>query len=133
VFGASDGIWALFFAVVDRTVAGSLVNACFSVDGLTERHYYFSVNAEAVKDSRGFSPGSVYVLPRESFRRQPDEHLGGHLITSHQWASRQPVRPWAVLHVEPTDFPFLDRVNGHDEATVTARAAADPDGFPWRS
>jgi hypothetical protein len=39
----------------------------------------------------------------------------------------------AVLRVEPDDFPFLEMVNGHDEGIVTARAAADPEGFPWRT
>jgi hypothetical protein len=133
VFGASDGIWALFFAVVERTVAGRLINACFSMDGQPETHYYFSIDAEALNDPRAFTPGWVYVLPRESFQRQRDDHLQGHLIVSHQWASPQPVRPLAVLRVEPDDFPFLEMVNGHDEGSVTARAAADPEGFPWRS
>jgi hypothetical protein len=132
VFGASDGIWALFFAVVERTVAGRLINACFSMDGQPETHY-FSINCEALNQPRAFTPGWVYVLPRESFHRQPDDHVQGHLIVSLQWASLQPVRPLAVLRVEPDDFPFLGMVNGHDEAAVTARAAVDPEGFPWRS
>lgn len=133
VFGASDGIWALFFAVVERTVAGRLINACFSMDGRPETHYYyFSIDAEAVKDPSAFTPGWVYVLPRESFQRQRDGDFRGHLTSSQQWASVQPVRPLAALRVEPVDFPFLQMIHGHDEAAVTARAAADPDGFPWR-
>ena len=133
VFGASDGIWALFFAVVERTVAGRLINACFSIDGQPESHYYFSIDADVLHNPRAFSSGWVYVLPRESFHRQPDDDFRGHLIVSQQWASPKPVRPLAALRVEPVDFPFLEMVNGHDEATVTARASADPDGFPWRS
>jgi hypothetical protein len=133
VFGASDGIWALFFAVVERTVAGRLINACFSMDGQPESRYYFSIDADALNDPRVFTSGWVYVLPREGFQRQPDDDFRGRLILSQQWASVQPVRPLAALRVEAVDFPFLEMVNGHDEAAVTARAAADPGGFPWRS
>lgn len=133
VFGASDGIWALFFAIVERSVAGRLINACFAVDGQPESHYYFSIDADALKDPRAFSPGWVYVLPRETFQRQPADDFHGHPIVSRQWASLHPVRPLAALRVEPVDFPFLEMVNGHDEEDVTARAAVDPNGFPWRS
>jgi hypothetical protein len=46
-------------------------------------------------------------------------------------ASPVSVNPVAKLAVEPEDFPFLDRIRGHDDERVWTRAAADPDGFPW--
>jgi hypothetical protein len=137
VFAASDGIWAMFFAIIDRSVAVSLVNACFSVrsgSGVVAPdavHYYFSVNAAAL-DGNGFSPGVVYVLPRETFEQEPDEDYSGAVIVSRQWASVEPVQPLGRLAVTPDDFPFLRNVHGHDEDSVRARAAADPTGFPWR-
>jgi hypothetical protein len=133
VFASSDGIWALFFAVEDRRVATSLVNASVvaGVNGVETSLYYFSVNQEALV-ANAWQVGTVYVLPREGFDRQPDSEWNGVPITSNQWASLGPVRQLASLTVSPDDFPFLRQVNGHDQPTVTARAAKDPDAFPWR-
>jgi hypothetical protein len=69
---------------------------------------------------------------RESFDAEPEEDWNGLRLASTQWASPVPVRPLAGIAVRPEDFPFLDRVNGHDPETVVAGATADPDGFPWR-
>jgi hypothetical protein len=137
VFAASDGLWAMFFAIVERSVARSLVNACFTVAGAEgvapeTVHYYFSVNADAL-DGGGFVPGVVYVLPRSTFEPQADDDYDGAVIVSRQWASLVPVRPLARLDVTPADFPFLADVNGHDVEAVSAHAAEDPDGFPWNS
>ncbi len=134
VFAASDGIWAMFFAITNRRVATSLVNASFWFnDGATpDTFYYFSINTDAF-DGRPWREGTVYVLPRSSFDRQADEQWQGTQIKSHQWASVVPVQPTASLTVTPEDFPFLDEVHTHDQATVVARASADPDGFPWRN
>jgi hypothetical protein len=133
VYAASDGIWATFFAVVDRAVATSLVNMSVVVGeaGHETPMYYFSVNRDALLRAP-WHPGAVYVLPRTTFVRQPDTAREGVPVRSNQWASRAAVRPLASLPVAPVDFPFLHRVNGHDQPTVAARAAQDPDGFPWR-
>jgi hypothetical protein len=136
VFASSDGIWAMFFAILDRAVAWSLVNACFSLrdadDGsVKDVRYYFSVNGDALVGGRGFSRGYVHVLPRRTFQREPPHYENGDVIESHQWASIQPVRPIGCVEVDPEDFPFLHEVRGHDPDVVRARAAAEPDGFPW--
>ena len=133
VYAASDGIWAMFFAIADRQVATSLVNASFLVDegGVTTSFYYFSINQDAF-DGNPWQEGTVYVLPRSSFDREADEEWQGAQIKSHQWASAVPVQPMASLMVTPADFPLLDNVNAHDQPTVAARASTDPDGFPWR-
>jgi hypothetical protein len=133
VYAASDGIWATFFAVVNRAVANSLVNMSVVVgqEGSERSLYYFSVNEDALV--RGaWHPGTVYVLPAGGFERQPDTAHEGVPVRSNQWASAEPVRPLAALPVTPSDFPFLADVNGHDQPTVAARAARDPDAFPWR-
>ena len=128
----------MFFAILDRRVAWSLVNACFSVAeeaGTSSEepvHYYFSVNADALEGRRGFRNGVVYVLPRSTFEREAPDDSRDVVITSRQWASLRPVRPLASIAVTPDDFPFIDDVNGHDYAAVAARAAKDPDAFPWR-
>jgi hypothetical protein len=135
VYAASDGLWPMYFAVVDRNVVGSLVNASMHVLDDDGRHtgsyyYYFSVDRDALA-AGAWRPGSVYVLPRETFEAQPEEVWEGLRLASTQWASAVPVRPLARVDVRPEDFPLLDEVHGHDPAEVRARAAADPEGFPW--
>jgi hypothetical protein len=135
VYAASDGIWPIYFAIVDRTRAGSLLNACFTVlDGgeadQRSTYYFFSVEQNAL-DSRPWRDGTVYVLPRRSFVAQPPGRIGGHRVQVRQWASAEAVRPLARLPVTPADFPFLDAVVPHDPALVRERSARDPDGFPW--
>jgi hypothetical protein len=134
VYAASDGLWPMYFAIVDRTVVGSLVNASLHVlDDEGQRagsYYYFSVDRDALA-AGAWRPCSVYVLARASFEAQPEEDWVGLRLASTQWASPVPVRPLARVDVRPEDFPLLDEVHGHDPAVVTARAAADPDDFPW--
>lgn len=133
VYAASDGVWAMYFAIVNREATKLLMNACVrAVDSGNrgEPHYFFSIDAE----SSGASPwrsGFVYLLPRESFRQQTAVEDHGVQIEIAQWASHEPVRPVAKLAVGPEDFPLLEQVFRHDPEVVLARAKENPDGFPW--
>jgi hypothetical protein len=117
VFAASDGIWPMFFALLDRSrYHGSLRNVCYwDVDEAGERQkcYGFSINA-AFLERQPWREGSIYVLPRASFDRVVDEDGS----PSEEWLSMRAVRPMARLAVSPSDFPFLKDVEGHgDERT----------------
>ena len=135
VYAASDGLWPIYFAIVDRDrYRMSLTNGCFRVadegGGLSAPFYFFSVSQDAL-DKRPWRQGFVYVLPRETFEQQPPlDHQGSSAYVA-QWASLVPVKPLARVAVGPEDFPFLGQIRGHDDAVLLARAAADPDGFPW--
>lgn len=126
VFAAADGIWPMFYAVLDRDRPGplSMCNACIRVDD--EARYYFSISA-SVLARRPWRTGTVYLLPSATFDLEPPSGE----IRSTQAASPVPVRPVAKLTIDPDDFPFLGDVHGHDDAALYARATADPDGFPW--
>lgn len=133
VYAAADGLWALFYAVLDRPAHDmALINSCFRYEtgdrGLSEPFYYFAVNEEAVRE-RQLSAGTVYLLPADGFEREPPYVEGGRRIVTAQAASLDPVEPVAKLDVRPADFPF--RIRGFDRATTLARIEADPDGFPW--
>ena len=117
VYGTHDGLWAMFFAVVDRDrLRGSIRNgvAYFTnAQGDVLTAYNFSVNHEQL-DEKPWREGALYLLPRESFRRlQLTEHA-----YSNEWACEQEVAPLAKLPVSPEDFPFLDRVAGHDDSEL---------------
>lgn len=131
VYAASDGLWAMYFAIVDRgKLVRSLVNSCFQIVGHgpeTGRRYYFSINADALPHDP-WRTGYVYILPRSGFER---ERSSQPKRESTQWRSFSAVTPIAKLQIEPSDFPFLDQIRGHDPAVVNVRARNDPDGFPW--
>jgi len=106
VFATSDGIWPLFFAVLDRARAGSLWNGCYHLrrGSVLHRYYFFFTEADPHDDTI-WRDGVVYVLPREPFARTwiPNE-----------WVSAEPVRAQARLAVSPSDFPFKHRVKQYD-------------------
>jgi hypothetical protein len=135
VYAASDGIWPIYFAIVDRDGGvTSLVNSCARViapdGGRGEPYYFFSINTDALS-RRPWRRGTVYLLPRQPFERQAALRSRGLQLEAAQWASPVPVRPLARLPVAPGDFPFLGQMRGHDPRLVRRRAARNPDGFPW--
>ena len=128
VYAAADGLWAMFFAILDRPAHDmALINSCFRYtagdSGVGEPFYYFAV------DEHQLSAGTVYLLPADSFEREPPYVEGGRRIVTAQAASLEPVDPIAKLDVQPTDFPLP--IRRFDRATTLARIEADPDGFPW--
>ncbi|MFL5917712.1 MAG: hypothetical protein ACJ74X_03210 [Gaiellaceae bacterium] len=109
VFATDDPIWPIFFAVVNRPVAQSLVNACSRRYG--ESHYYFSIGTDP-RSREAWRSGWIYVLPREAFRLHP---------SGPEWLSPVAVEPLARLAVEPADFPFLEDVVQHTRGEPVGR------------
>jgi len=135
VFATTDGIWAIFYAILDRD-AGSFgfLNAALRFgDGKgrwSPMRYYFSLSHSA--PAAPWRPGVVYILPPGGFRRQPPGRIGERSALEPHFARQAPVRPLAKLHVRPDDFPFLDRVARHDRERVDRRSVEAPYSFPWR-
>jgi hypothetical protein len=117
-YGTHDGLWAMFFAVVDRSkIQGSIRNGVTTFaapDGRTVDRYQFSIDARALPD-RPFTTGALYVLPRDTFRRLPMWPDGP---ASNEWASVEPVRPLGRLAIAPDDFPFLEAIGAHDDGPM---------------
>ncbi|HUS13480.1 MAG TPA: hypothetical protein VM536_00490 [Chloroflexia bacterium] len=128
VFATPDGIWPMFFAVLDREVyEGSLRNGCFFVTdpaGETRKCYHFSINRELLPH-QPWTEGMIYILDRAGFTRVHD--LAGNPLE--EWTSLAPVRPLARLPVAPEDFPFLAQVQGHDERELARLESAPGDLF----
>jgi hypothetical protein len=130
IYAASDGTWATYFAIVDRDeLVRSLVNTCFRIVGPGEKSepfHYFSINSDALPH-QPWRAGIIYVLPRKTFESEmsPTDH------ESQQWRSFVPVKPLATITVDPSDFPFLGQIQGHDVPTILKRAEENPEGFPW--
>ena len=134
VYGAGDGIWAMFFAIADRDRIGSVTNACVrladAAGRLSPPRYVFSVSRSALPE-RPWRSGTVYVLPGDTFELQPSLQFGEYEVRIPQLASLVPVRPLARVAVDPADFPFLDRVLAHDDDRLAEYAHALETGAPW--
>jgi hypothetical protein len=135
VYAASDGIWPMFFAIVDRaTYPMTIVNAAIrleSAKGDISNPYYFFSMSDKVLQQQPFRDGVVYVLPQEGFEEQAPYRWGDYLVHQNHWANRSPVKPLAKLQVTPEDFPFLEQIRGQDDDLLAKRFQENPNGFPW--
>jgi hypothetical protein len=134
VFAASEGIWPLFYAILDReNFCPRLMNGALRFElptGLSDVRYFFSVTQD-ILEKYPWRDGVMYLLLKDDFTLQPPHPLGNFIIHEFQWANLSVVKPLAKLKVTPEDFPFLNQVRGHDNDVVQARAKADPRAFPW--
>lgn len=135
VYAASDGLWAMFFAVVDRErYTMSVANACIRLAEETGRihgpYYVFSISRAALPQ-QPWRTGTVYLLPRDTFTPQPPMTYGSTHAHIAQLASFVPVQPLAKLTVTPADFPFLAYIRGHDDRRLQEYATALQTGAPW--
>jgi hypothetical protein len=102
VYGSSDPVWSIYFAVLRRdngwtgTRNGSL--------GVGDRRYYFFVHNRGSHSPHRFGPGSLYVVPADTFDAERWLVDTAHLV------SHVPVTPLARIDVTPEDFPFRDRI-----------------------
>jgi hypothetical protein len=134
VYAASDGLWAVFFAIVDRDRVPSITNACIRLTDETGAlhgpFYVFSVSRSALPN-QPWRTGTVYLLPRRTFTVQPSIAFGSNQVHIAQLASFEPVQPLAKLTVTPADFPFLPQIRGHDDERLQEYANALQTGAPW--
>ena len=136
VYAAADGIWPMFFAIVDRERVGSVANACIRLEdetGHVEGPFYVFSISESALPTQPWRTGTVYLLPSASFTTQPAMALGSTQVHIAQLASLVPVQPIAKLTVTPADFPLLRQIRGHDDARLQEYAAAMQTGAPWPS
>jgi hypothetical protein len=100
VVATDDGIWPMFYAVIDRARVDGVFTGCTRLgSGAKLRRFYVFV---AFTDDAAvpWTNGVVYALPRETFRRE----------WGAEWVSSEPVRPRLRIPVTPTDFPLSESV-----------------------
>lgn len=134
VYAASDGIWAMFFAIVDRDRVKSVANACIRVadeTGIVHGPFYVFSISQAALPNQPWRTGTVYLLPRKPFMTQPSMPFGPAQVHIAQLASLEPVQPLAKLTVTPEDFPFLSQIRGHEDERLQEYATALQTGAPW--
>ena len=133
VYAAADGIWPMYFAIVDRVKSPTISNACIYIeqpDGtLSDPYYFFSISRQAI-GNQPYHTGTVYLLPSGSFVQQPAMQFGALRIHTSQLASPEAVVPLAKLTIDPADFPFLAQMRTHDDARLGELAEAMARGLP---
>jgi hypothetical protein len=135
VYAARDGLWAMFFAILDRNhYPMATSNACIrlidEVGQVSEPRYVFSINRSALRQ-QPWRKGVVHLLPGDTFVNQPSLRFGSYEVRVPQVASLVPVRPFAHLEVIPDDFPFLQDIRGLDDARLQEYGQAMQNGAPW--
>lgn len=135
VYAARDGLWAVFFAILDRgRYSMSTSNACIRLvdeaGQVSEPRYVFSISHSALRQ-QPWRKGTVYLLPGDTFVNQPSLQFGAYEVRLPQMASLEPVKPFAHLEVAPEDFPFLKNIRGIDDARLQEYGQAMQAGAPW--
>jgi hypothetical protein len=107
VFASSDGVWSIFFAVLNRDgYEGSIRNLCLTVT--TKRgkkhYYYFSTNSSNALNR--WVNGTIYIFPKSPFKQ------GG---IGDEWVCEDRIKPLAKISVTPNDFPFIEKVSIHKD------------------
>lgn len=112
IFSTPDAIWALWFAIVDRSKVRVMRNGCVGIgsEASREKYYHFELSRE-LESKFPFTAGTLYLAKAQDF---PSRHkipllnfFGGDF---EEWGSAEEVLPLAKIHVEAQDFPYLDQV-----------------------
>lgn len=109
VFASKDGIWPLFYAVLDKSkIVGNIRNGCLETSH-GKKYYFFSLTKETLENNP-WTSGMIYFLPQQTFHRS-----GKGKVSFDEWVSEDEVRPIAKMPVDSTDFYFLSKVQVHKQ------------------
>lgn len=124
LLAASDAIWAMWYAVLDKSRMGSLTsNDCIiekTEDGKVYSLYYFSVDYQVV-DQQPYQSGSVYIVEPDTFLYKIGEERG----------SQESVKPLFKVDLSQDDFPYLPYVKGVDAEAIKQALKNSPSERPW--
>lgn len=112
IFASPDAIWALWFAILDKSRFRVTRNGCLGIggEGRREKYYHFELE-RTLKGQQPFISGTIYLARAEDFPSRPRIPMLNLLgCDFEEWGSSEPVKPLARLAVEPSDFPYLDQV-----------------------
>lgn len=102
VFTSSDPIWAMFFAIFNRSkLVGSFRNGC--IIGRRKKYHFYSINESTMKN-KPWTDGMVYILPKDKFATS----LQGK-VQFDEWICKELVVPNGKVYVSLDDFYFYYR------------------------
>ena len=112
IFCSPDGIWAMWFAILDKAKCKLTENGCVRVGSGPKRikYYHFDLPVRCKYDPP-FVEGMIYLANATDFPfHRTFPLLDWFDAEIEEWGSTNPVTPLARLAVKPDDFPYLDRV-----------------------
>ncbi|MFD0674912.1 hypothetical protein [Cohnella sp. GCM10027633] len=115
VFATKDGVWPMFYAILDRSkVVGNFRNGCLRTANDT-RHYFFSLTKKTIAQNPWIC-GTIYLLSSDTFERTHKSR-----VYFDEWISRQEAKPVLRLEVSAEDFEYRDKISAHkpEESIVT--------------
>lgn len=116
LFCSPDPIWAMWFAILDKSVAKATSNACIRQGASPEewtKYYFFELPKTLLEtDQSPFMEGTIYLARAEDFQERRSRVIFDLFeLSVEEWGSMDPVQPLAKVSVAPTDFPFLEEVD----------------------
>lgn len=112
IFASPDAIWAMWFAILDKSKYNLTNNGCVRVGtGLRRVKYYHFELPKSNKENYPFTEGMMYVTRAEDFPdKRPFPLLDYFNAEVEEWGSTNPITPLVRIRVKPEDFPYLTQV-----------------------
>lgn len=112
IFCSPDAMWAMWFAILDKSKYRSTRNGSVRVGSGSRRvkYYHFELPKENAQN-QPFTEGMLYIARAQDFTdKRPYPVLDWFDGEIEEWGSTQAVRPLARIRVSPRDFPYLNLV-----------------------
>ena len=112
IFASPDAIWAMWFAILDKSKYNLTNNGCVRVGTGSRRvkYYHFQLRQNN-RENYPFTEGMMYVTRAEDFPdKRPFPLLDYFNAEVEEWGSTNPITPLARIRVKPEDFPYLAQV-----------------------
>jgi hypothetical protein len=112
IFASPDAMWAMWFAILDKSKYNLTNNGCVRVGKGAQRvkYYHFEL-PKSNKENNPFIEGMMYVTRAEDFPdKRPFPLLDHFNAEVEEWGSTNPITPLARIQVKPEDFPYLGLV-----------------------
>ena len=112
IFGSPDAMWAMWFAILDKSKYNQTRNGCVRVGlGSGRIKYYHFELPKTNRENKPFAEGTLYVTRPSDFPDKRPFPLLDYLNAEvEEWGSVKPVSPLARIRVTPEEFPFLEQV-----------------------
>lgn len=116
VFASKDGIWPVFYAILDKQkVVNTFRNGCIKVASSNSKYHFYSINKSTHKKNP-WTTGTVYFLPDETFIKVSSGN-----VAFEEWVSSKPVKPVCRIEVNPEDFLYIDKISIHHDRESTIK------------
>jgi len=108
VYGVVDPVLPIFYAIQDKSKIQGVIESGVNENPKTGvREYKFKM-PKTILDIKPWTKGVVYIFNSNQFNLEYNDNGE----PSGEWTSETPVKPIAKLEVSPSDFRFLEEIEG---------------------